>query len=204
LFLAFPPLPGPHPTLLPPLLGRSLQTPEELSRLQKPFVPGGQGCIKLGLAHAGAGLREVFPLNSADQSNPAGLVAGSRGSFRGSRGNDPRTRGLEILASWRDARTARLLVKSAPVRVRSKRGWQQFWHPFWVQEFLSAFSRWSAPFPLADHRLPAANPAGLVSESEIRTHPCRMDLKSLMQPCLPGRNTSRQGVQAIHLARTCK
>jgi hypothetical protein len=44
----------------------------------------GQGCIKLGLVHAGAGLREVFPLVSADTSNPAGLVAGSRGSFRGS------------------------------------------------------------------------------------------------------------------------
>src|ERR1035437_5989100 len=130
-----------------------------------------------------ASLREVFPLVSADQSNPAGLAAGSRGSFRGSRGNDPRTRGLEILASWRDARTARLLVKSAPVRVRSKTGWQQFWHPFWVQEVLSAFTRWSAPFPLADHRLPAANPAGLVSESEIGPHPCRMDLKSVMQPC---------------------
>ena len=129
-----------------------------------------------------ASLREVFPLVSADQSNPAGLAAGSRGSFRGSRGNDPRTRGLEILASWRDARTARLLVKSAPVRVRSKTGWQQFWHPFWVQEVLSAFTRWSAPFPLADHRLPDANPAGLVSESEIGTHSCPLDLKSLMQP----------------------
>ena len=34
-----------------------------------------QGCIKLGLVHAGAGLREVFPLLSADQSNPAGLVS---------------------------------------------------------------------------------------------------------------------------------
>jgi hypothetical protein len=45
------------------------------------------------------------------------------------------------------------------------------------------FARWSAPFPLADSRLPAANPAVLVSESEIGTYPCRMDLKSLMQPC---------------------
>jgi hypothetical protein len=51
-----------------------------------------------------------------------------------------------------------------------------------VQEALSAFTRWSAPFPLADHRLPAANPAGLVSENEIGTPPCRLDLKSLMQP----------------------
>ena len=40
------------------------------------------------------------------------------------------------------------------------------------------------PFPLADHRLPAANPAGLVSENEIGTHPCRMDLKSLRQPSI--------------------
>ena len=52
-----------------------------------------------------------------------------------------------------------------------------------MREVLSAFSRWSAPFPLADHRLPAANRTGLVSESEIRTHPCRIGLKSLMQPC---------------------
>jgi hypothetical protein len=64
--------------------------------------------------YPGAGLRQVFPLLSAAQSNPPGLAAGSRGSFRGSRGNDPRTRGLEILASWRDARTARWLVKAAP------------------------------------------------------------------------------------------
>jgi hypothetical protein len=139
-----------------------------------------QGCIKLGPVHAGAGLREVFRLVSADQSNPAGLVAGSRGSFQGSRGNDPRTGRLDILASWRDARTARFLVESAPVRARSKTGWQQFWHPFWVQEVLSALTRWSAPFARADHRLPAANPAGLISESEIGTHPRRMDLKSLM------------------------
>jgi len=141
------------------------------------------GGIKLGLVHAGAGLREVFPLVSADQSNPAGLGAGSRGSFRRRRGKDPRTRGLEILASGRDARTARVHVKSATLRVSSKTGWQQFWHPFWVPEVLSAFSRWSAPFPLADHRLPAANLAGLVSESEIGTHPGRIELKSLMQPC---------------------
>ena len=38
------------------------------------------------------------------------------------------------------------------------------------------------PLPLADHRLPAANPAGLVSENESGIHPCRMDLMSLMQP----------------------
>ena len=161
--------------------------------------------------HAGAGLREVFPLLS-DHSNPAGLAAGSRGSFRGSRGYDPRTRGLEILASWRDARTACSLVKSAPVRVRSKTGWQQFWHPFWVPEALSAFTRWSAPFPLADHRLPAANPTGLVSENEIGTHPCRMDLKSLMQPwagalAYPGifrrhhRTANRPGSQRARMPR---
>ena len=71
-------------------------------------------------------------------------------------------------------------VESASVGVSSKIGWQQFWHTFWVQDVLFAFSRWSAPFALADHRLPAAIPAGLVSESEIGTHPCRMDLKSLI------------------------
>ena len=68
------------------------------------------------------------------------------------------------------------------VRVRSKTGW----HPFWVQEALSAFTRWSAPFPLADHRLPAANPPGLVSKNEIGTRPGLMDLKSLMQPWSAG------------------
>ena len=111
----------------------------------QPFLP--PGCIKLRLVHAGVGLRQVFLLLSGDQSNPAGLAAGSRGSFQGSRGNDPRTRGLEILASWRDARTARSLVKPGPVRVRSKTGWQQLWHPFWVQETTCAFTRWSAPSP---------------------------------------------------------
>ena len=119
----------------------------------------------------------------ADQSNPAGLVAGSRGSFRGSRGNDPRTRGLEVLASWRDARTARLHVKPAPIRVRLKDRLATALAPILGAGGLAAFTRWSAPFPLADHRLPAANPAGLVSESEIGTQPRRMNLKSLMQPC---------------------
>jgi hypothetical protein len=33
-----------------------------------------------------------------------------------------------------------------------------------------------------NHRLMAANPAGLVSENENRAQPCHMDLKSLMQP----------------------
>jgi hypothetical protein len=28
--------------------------------------PAGHGCLKLGLVHAGAGLREVFPLLSAE------------------------------------------------------------------------------------------------------------------------------------------
>jgi hypothetical protein len=50
--------------------------------LFKPFQPPWtrcQGCLKLRLVHAGAGLREVFPLLFADQSNPAGLVAGHAG-----------------------------------------------------------------------------------------------------------------------------
>ena len=34
-----------------------------------------QGCIKLGLVRAGAGGREVFPVRSGGQSNPAGLVS---------------------------------------------------------------------------------------------------------------------------------
>ena len=45
------------------------------------------------------------------------------------------------------------------------------------------FTRWSALFTRADHRLPAANPAGLVSENESGIHPHRMDRKSFMQPC---------------------
>ena len=37
-----------------------------------------------------------------------------------------------------------------------------------------------SPWPTTGYQPP--NPAGLVSESEIEAHPCRMDLKSLMQP----------------------
>ena len=33
-----------------------------------------QGCIKLGLVRTDAGVREVFPFHSGDQSNPAGLI----------------------------------------------------------------------------------------------------------------------------------
>ena len=38
-----------------------------------------------------------------DQSNPAGLAAGSRWAFMGIRGNDRRTREPKLLASRRDA-----------------------------------------------------------------------------------------------------
>ena len=86
------------------LVGDLPPTPPHCKPLSPPSTAL-QGGIKLGLVHAGAGLREVLPLLSADQSNPAGLTAGSRGSFRGSRGNDPRTRGREILASRRDCVT---------------------------------------------------------------------------------------------------
>ena len=57
-----------------------------------------QGCIKLGLVRAGAGVREVSPFLSGAQSNPAGLAAGSRWSFRGRRGNDHRIREAMMFA----------------------------------------------------------------------------------------------------------
>ena len=46
-------------------------------------LPKAHVCIKLGLARASVGAREVFPCLSAGQSNPAGLAEGSRWSFRG-------------------------------------------------------------------------------------------------------------------------
>jgi len=63
-----------------------------------------------------------------------------------------------------------------------KRGWQWLWHPFWVQGLVCVCPVVGPllPWPTTGYRLP--NPAGLVSESEIRTQPCRTDLKSLMQP----------------------
>ena len=44
------------------------------------WLPKAQSCIKLGLACASAGAREVFPCLSAGQSNPEGwqMVAGGR------------------------------------------------------------------------------------------------------------------------------
>jgi len=53
------------------------------------------------------------------------LVAGSRWSFRGRRGNDHRTREPEILASRRDARTASAQAKPVHFRVRPKTAWQR-------------------------------------------------------------------------------
>jgi hypothetical protein len=37
-----------------------------------------QGCIKLGLVRAGAGVCDISQFLSGDQSNPAGLEDGSR------------------------------------------------------------------------------------------------------------------------------
>lgn len=60
-----------------------------------------QGCIKLGLVRAGAGVREVVPPLPSDHSNPAGLAAGGR---FGDAGETTTGRKPEILASWSDAR----------------------------------------------------------------------------------------------------
>ena len=79
--------------------------------------PGGrfckQGGTKLGLAHVGAGLREVFPLLSAGQSNPEGWQKVAGGSFQGCRGNDHRFAGGNTVASRRAAKTVRTHVKPA-------------------------------------------------------------------------------------------
>jgi hypothetical protein len=92
-----------------------------------------QGCIKLALVRAGAGVQEVSPFLSDDQSNPAGLAAGSRWSFLGRRGNDHRIREPKVLASRRDARTARAQVIPAHCQARPNTGRQGLWHPFWVR-----------------------------------------------------------------------
>jgi hypothetical protein len=45
---------------------------QHTGKLGKAKTAGAQGCIKLGLVHAGTGLREVFPLLSADPPGRAG------------------------------------------------------------------------------------------------------------------------------------
>jgi hypothetical protein len=77
---------------------------------QRCLTPRGFG----GLVRAGAGVREVSAILSGNQSNPAGLAAGSRWSLRGRRGNDHRTREPKVLASRRDARTAHAQPKTSP------------------------------------------------------------------------------------------
>ena len=105
-----------------------------------------KGGIKLGLVHASAGLREVFPLLSAGQSNPEGWQKVAGGSFQGCRGNDHRFTGDNTVASWRDASTVRIQVKPAiskhdPGQVSQGSGT----HSGCV--ITSAFARWSAPLP---------------------------------------------------------
>ena len=106
----------------------------------------GQDCIKLGLARAGTGGREVFPLHSDGQSNPEGWQKVAGGSFQGCRGNDHRFTGDNTVASWRDARTVRIQVKPAisehdPGQASQGSGT----HSGCV--IRSAFTRWSAPLP---------------------------------------------------------
>jgi len=129
----------------------------------------GQGCIKLGLVGAGAGVREVFPFFAGAQANPAGLAAGSRWSFRGRGGKrPPDTRAKSYLhpggmPATRQRRQNQPICKEYRTQAGNNAGTHSGCRA------LRTFTRWSAPFALTDHRLPAANPAGLVSGNEIRT-----------------------------------
>ncbi len=140
-----------------------------------------QGCIKLGLVRVGAGFREVSPFLSGSSSNPAGLAAGSRWSFWGRRGNDHRTREPKSPASRKDARPAWAQVKSAHFHGRPKPAGKGSGTRSGCRA-CCAFSRWSAPRTLADHRLPAATLPGWFPKTGAEPTPVRIDLKSLMQP----------------------
>ena len=105
-----------------------------------------KGGIKLGLVHASAGLREVFPLLSAGQSNPEGWQKVAGGSFQGCRGNAHRFTGDNTVASRRDARTVRTYVYPA-ISKHDPRQASQGSGTRSGCGVRSAFTRWSAPLP---------------------------------------------------------
>jgi hypothetical protein len=119
----------------------------------------GKSCIKLGLARAGTGRREVFPFLSDGQSNPEGCQMVAGGSFRGCRGNDHRLTGDNTVASWRDASTVRLQVKPAiSKRDPGQASQGSGTHSGCVDQ--ERVYPVVGPFALTDHRLPSGNPPG--------------------------------------------
>ena len=108
--------------------------------------PTAQGCLKLGLARAGTGGREVFTLLADGQSNPKGWQQVAGASFQGRRGNDHRFTGDHTVASWRDARTVRIQIKPAISQHDPGRTSQGSGTPSGCVS-RSAFTRWSAPLP---------------------------------------------------------
>jgi hypothetical protein len=91
----------------------SCQTSKEHREMARPSST--QGCIKLGSVRVGAGVREVVLLLSGDQSNPPGLAAGSRWSFRGRRGNAHRKAPSQGRALWKGARPGSNELRSGPL-----------------------------------------------------------------------------------------
>jgi hypothetical protein len=179
---AFPARHQGNSPLVLPLASKGEPTANRQGRATKPWSSAQchQGCIKLGLARAGTGGREVFPLLSDGQSNPEGWQKVAGGSFVAG-GTTHRLTGGNTVASWRDARTVRIQVKPAiskhdPGQASQGSGT----HSGCV--ITSAFTRWSAPlpWPTTGYHLP---PSGLDCENAIRTQPCRTNLRSLMQPC---------------------
>jgi hypothetical protein len=121
------------------------------------------------------------PFLSGAQANPAGLAAGSRWSFRGRGRNDHRTREPKAICIPEGCQNRASAGKTSLFPRKTKDRLATVLAPV-LGAGPRTFTRWSAPFVLADHRLPAANPDWLVSGNEIGTQPRRRDLSSLMQP----------------------
>ena len=99
----------------------SCQTFKEHREMARPRST--QGCIKLGSVRVGAGVREVVLLLSGDQSNPPGLAAGSRWSFRGRRGNAHRKAASQGRAPRKGVRPGSNELHSGPPAEVQKPVW---------------------------------------------------------------------------------
>jgi len=129
-----------------------------------------QGCIRLRLAGAGTGGREVFPLLSDGQSNPEGWQKVAGGSFQGCRGNDHRFTRDNTVASWMGCQKRADTGKASYFQARPRTSQPGLWHPFWVRDQDRVYPV-VGPFTLTDHRLPAPNPPGWIVKARSEPSP---------------------------------